>query len=81
MIRFCFVSSCRISHFGINPDNGGRPPSDSRVIRAMIDRSGDFDDDDAIELIFVELNVLNSKNVVRVIIIYRIRFSCVKLGL
>lgn len=25
------TSSCRISHLGMNPVNGGRPPSDSRV--------------------------------------------------
>ena len=33
-VMFCASSSSRVSHFGMKPDRGGSPPSDSRV--AMI---------------------------------------------
>lgn len=31
-----FVSSWMISHLGMNPDSGGRPPRDSRVVRISV---------------------------------------------
>lgn len=37
------ISSCRISHFGMNPVSGGSPPSDSRVSRiTIVDRADLF---------------------------------------
>lgn len=78
--RACFESSCRINHFGMKPDSGGSPPRDKRVIKVRMVRSGDLDEEVAIELILVELNVLNRRKVVRVMIIYRSRLSCVRLG-
>ena len=38
----CFVSSCKISHFGINPVKGGRPPNDSRTRAGVVVRVGVF---------------------------------------
>lgn len=69
IIKFCLVSSCKISHFGIKPDRGGRPPRERRVMRAIMESKGDFDEDEEIELILVELSVLNRRKVVEVIII------------
>lgn len=80
MARSCLVSSCKINHFGINPESGGRPPRESRVIRAIIDKRGDLIVEVAMELILVELNNLNRRKAVRVIIIYRARLSWVRLG-
>lgn len=80
MNRLCFVNSCKISHLGIKPERGGNPPKERRVIRAITDSSGDLVDDEEMELIFIELKILNKRKVVSVIIIYRIRFSRVKLG-
>lgn len=35
-----FVISWMIIHFGAKPDSGGRPPSDSRVVRSIVVRIG-----------------------------------------
>lgn len=66
--RSCLVISCRISHLGINPERGGRPPSESRVTKDMIESSGALVVDTEIELIFVELSVLKRRNIEVVII-------------
>lgn len=66
--RSCLVSSCRISHLGMKPESGGSPPSESRVVKAMIESSGDLVVDVEIELIFVELSELKSRNIEVVII-------------
>lgn len=77
--RSCFVSSCRISHFGINPVNGGRPPSESRT-RAVVDvRIGLFDQVVASVLILVVSDIFRVRNAAEVMIIYvpsAIRVSC-----
>jgi len=78
--RSCFVSSWRISHLGIKPERGGRPPRESRVIRVIIARRGDLVVDEEMELIFKELKILNKKKVVSVIIIYSPRLSKVRFG-
>lgn len=59
--RSCLVSSCRISHFGMKPVSGGRPPSDRRIrgIRAV--RAGALVHDVARELIVVVLLSINTK--------------------
>lgn len=66
--RSCLVISCKISHFGMNPESGGRPPNESKVSKDMSDSSGDLVADTEIELIFVELSVLNKRNIEVVII-------------
>lgn len=77
--RSCFVSSCRISHFGMNPVSGGRPPSDSSA-RAVADvRIGFFDQVVASVLILVVNDVLRVRNAADVIMIYvpsAINVSC-----
>lgn len=38
--RPCLVSSCRMSHLGIKPVRGGRPPSERRMRGAMAVMAG-----------------------------------------
>ena len=38
--RSCLASSWRISHFGINPVSGGRPPRESKTRGARAVRAG-----------------------------------------
>lgn len=40
--RCCLVSSCKISHFGMKPDIGGRPPRDRRSRGVMAVKRGAF---------------------------------------
>lgn len=63
----CFVSSCRISHFGIKPVSGGRPPRDSRVSIVVTVITGVFDQVRANVLIFVVIRYLNVMKAVPVI--------------
>lgn len=53
--RPCLVNSCRMSHFGINPVRGGRPPSDKRTRGIRVVRMGVLAHDVAKELIVVVL--------------------------
>lgn len=64
----------------MKPERGGNPPKESRVSKAIIDRRGNFVDDEAMELILVELKVLNNRKVVSVMMMYRIRLRRVRLG-
>lgn len=80
IFRFCLVSSCKINHFGIKPERGGKPPRDRSVIRVIVERSGDLIAEIARELILVVLRSLKRRKVVRVIIIYKARLSCVRFG-
>lgn len=68
--RFCFVSSCRINHLGINPVSGGRPPNESIVRVAVVTIIGPFDHDSASVLIFVTAISLNVRKAVDVMIMY-----------
>lgn len=61
--RSCFVSSCRISHFGINPVSGGRPPSERRTRGVRVVMAGAFVHEVASELILVALLSLKIRNV------------------
>lgn len=63
----CLVSSWRISHFGIKPVRGGRPPSERRMRGARAVRVGAFVQDIARVLMFVALLSLNTRNVENVI--------------
>lgn len=73
--KFCLVSSCKISHFGINPVSGGRPPNASRASIAVIVAIGVFAHFVDRVLIFVADRVISVKNAVDVIVIYSSRFS------
>lgn len=68
--RPCFVSSCRISHFGINPVRGGRPPSDRRTRAVVVVKIGFFDQVNASVLIFVVIAALNVRKAADVMITY-----------
>lgn len=64
-----FVISWIIIHFGINPDSGGSPPIDKRVMRAKTVITGIlFQVCDSDRVVVVEL-AINSENMVEVIII------------
>lgn len=49
----CLVSSCRISHFGMNPVRGGSPASESIVTKFTVVMIGAFVQLVARTLIFV----------------------------
>ena len=78
--RACLVSSWRMSHFGIKPVSGGRPPSDRRIrgVRAAI--AGIFAQEEASVLILVALFNLKTRNVEDVIIRYVVRAKSVRDG-
>lgn len=78
--RLCLVNSCKISHFGMNPVKGGRPPRDSSTRGAREVSTGAFAHEVARELILVALFSLNTRNVEDVMIIYVIRVSRVREG-
>jgi len=52
------VSSCKISHLGMNPDRGGRPPKDSTIKGKKAVSAGALDHEVANEFIVVELLLL-----------------------
>lgn len=74
------VNSCRISHFGMNPVRGGRPPRDSSTKGAREVSAGVFAQEVARELMLVDLFSLNTRNVENVIIKYVIRAIRVREG-
>lgn len=79
--RFWMASSCKISHFGINPVRGGRPPRDSRARAAVVVMIGALGQVIASVLIFVVASSLNVRNVAEVIVMYRSRVRMVSWGL
>lgn len=67
MLSF-FVSSWIIIHFGRNPDSGGRPPSDSIVVRiAVVSRGVLFHvwDSDSVVVVEFSMNITNVAVVIR----------------
>lgn len=78
--RSCLVSSWRISHLGINPVRGGRPPRDRRIRGVRAVRAGVLAQEVARELIVVALFSLKVRNVDRVITRYVIRARRVRVG-
>lgn len=78
--RFCLVSSWRMSHLGIKPVSGGRPPRESSVIIAIVVIMGVFDQVRVSVLSFVEVTFLNVRKVAVVIAMYRIRFRMARFG-
>lgn len=71
--RPCLVNSAKISHLGINPESGGRPPRDNRIRGVMALRAGDLAHEIARALMFVELFILNTINVEKDMMKYRMR--------
>lgn len=68
-LRCCLVISCKISHFGKNPDVGGSPP---KAIRTTIDKAanvGVFSHEIESLFMFVEFKAINVENIEEVRII------------
>lgn len=63
----CLVSSCKISHFDINPVNGGRPAKERRIAGTRLVIIGAWAQDVASLLMVVALLVLKAVNVEKVI--------------
>lgn len=78
--RSCLVSSCRISHFGMNPERGGRPPKESRRRGVRAVSMGVLVQEVARALMLVALFSLNTRNVEKVIVRYIRRVSSVSAG-
>ena len=66
--RSCLESSWRISHFGMKPVSGGRPPNERRMRGVNDVSAGAFAQEVASELMFVALFSLKTKKVEKVII-------------
>lgn len=62
MILLFFIISWIISHLGANPVNGGRPPSDKRVIIIIAVRSGEMFQVWLSEEVVVLLYIMNIEN-------------------
>lgn len=80
MLSF-FVNSWMIIHLGANPDRGGRPPMDIITVRISVVMTGVlFQVCDRERSVVVEL-IINSINIVVVIVRYISRYSTVIVGL
>lgn len=75
------VISWIIIHFGANPDKGGSPPSDSRVIIRSAVMVGFLLHIMERELIVVEWLFMIIVKIDRVIVMYRIRLRIISVGL
>lgn len=78
--RSCFVNSWRMSHFGMKPVRGGRPPSErsTRGVREV--STGVFAQEVARVLMLVEVFNLKTRNVAVVIVRYVINVRSVRDG-
>lgn len=76
----CLANSSRISHLGMNPVRGGRPPKDKRTRGVMAARMGVFVHAVARELIVVVSFSLKTRNVVNVIRKYVMKVRRVREG-
>lgn len=74
------MSSCRISHFGIKPVSGGRPPNDSKIRGVREVSAGILAQEMARVLILVDLLSLNTRNVENVMTRYVRRARRVREG-
>lgn len=63
------ISSCKISHLGMKPVRGGRPPKDRRVSRMMMVVVADLFHRPPKDLILVTFDRLSVRNMVRVAMI------------
>lgn len=73
-------SSCRISHLGMNPVRGGRPPRESKVKQASALRAGALVQAEARVMVLVEFTLLRVRKVAVVMMIYVTRASKVIWG-
>lgn len=78
--RSCFVSSCRISHFGMKPVSGGSPPRDRRIRGIRVEMMGALAHEIVRVPIVVVLFIMKTRNVEDVIIMYRVRVMTAKAG-
>lgn len=58
-----------MSHFGIKPDSGGRPPRERRIRGVIAVRAGVLAQEVDRELMFVDLLILKTINVEKVMVI------------
>lgn len=65
---------------GIKPESGGRPPRERRIKGVIAVRAGAFAHEVAKELIFVDLFILNTMNVEKVMAKYRMSVRKVREG-
>lgn len=77
----CLVNSCKISHLGINPERGGRPPRDNKMRGVKAVRMGVLAQDVAKVFMSSELLIFSVRNIDVVMRIYMERASKVSLGL
>lgn len=70
-----------IIHLGRNPVNGGRPPSDSMIVRIDAANTGALFHRWDRDSVVVDELVMNSMKVVVVIRMYRTRLSIAMVGL
>lgn len=63
-----FVISWIIIHFGAKPDNGGRPPSDNRVVRSIVVKIGVLFHISDRDSVVVVVELIKRANIVIVII-------------
>lgn len=68
--RSCFVISCRISHFGMKPVNGGRPPKDNKTSGVRAVSAGAFVQEVARVLMFVDSFNLKIRKIEKVMVMY-----------
>lgn len=59
--RSCLTSSCKISHLGMNPVRGGRPPRESSIRGRRVVMTGVFVQAVAKELMLVVLFSFNDR--------------------
>lgn len=78
--RLWVASSCIISHFGINPVSGGRPPSDNSTRAVVTVRAGLFGHITASVLIFVADKVFRARKAADVMKMYVISARSVSWG-
>lgn len=76
----CLVSSCRMSHFGMKPVRGGRPPNESKMRGVRDVRAGALAQEIARALMLVDLLSLNTRNVENVMMRYVKRARRVREG-
>lgn len=80
IVRLCEVSSCKISHFGINPVSGGSPPNDISRISVREAVVGEVVHVVVISLMVFDEVEISTMNVETVIRRYSARFSSIMLG-
>jgi len=72
--------SCRISHFGINPVKGGRPPNESKIRQASAVKAGALVQAEAKVMVLVEFTFSRVRKAAAVITMYVIKARRVMLG-